>query len=324
MATTSLSTERRRTLRVLVVEDSRDDYEIVVWHLRRLDFHIQAMRVETAQAMRDALTREGWDLVVSDWSLPAFSAPAALEIFRRSQLDVPFIIVSGTVGEETAVEALRNGAHDFLVKHRLARLGAIVQRELHDAEVRRERARLDEEQAIADSMATVRILTGGVAAALEEVRDAPEHVRTIAHDLRVFAQSDQQRGRRVDVTRVLESTLRIASNEISQRARLTTDYQAVPPVVASEAQLGQVFFNLVINALRALPETDAAANELRVAVAFTSGCVCVDIADNGPGIAPAGLGFSLSQRIVTALGGEIRVAPQPSAGRFTVLLPPAP
>ena len=366
--------ERRRKLHVLVVEDSKDDYDILVWHLRRLDFNIQALRVETAQAMREALARETWDIIVSDWSLPAFSAQAALDILHRSRLDVPFIIVSGTVGEETAVAALRNGAHDFLVKNRLARLGAIVQRELHDADVRRERARVQEELVISDSMATVRILTAGVAHEInnplsavltnlelaldglednsgaqrellrEEIcdaRDAAEHVRTIAHDLRVFSHSDQQPSGRVNVTRVLDSTLRLASNEISQRARLVKDYHPVPPVMASEARLGQAFLNLVVNALRTLPETTA-ANEMRATIKFTSGCVCVDLADNGPGIAPeaigrlftpfatkepvgTGVGLSISHRIVTAMGGEVRVASEPSAGtHFTVLLPPAP
>jgi two-component sensor histidine kinase len=124
-------------LRILLVEDSATDAKLVLQELERAGRRVQFERVETATAMRAALLREPWDLVISDWSLPTFSAPAALRILTESGLDLPFIIVSGTIGEETAVEAMRAGAHDFVLKDKLARLGPAVERELRECQSRR-------------------------------------------------------------------------------------------------------------------------------------------------------------------------------------------
>jgi response regulator RpfG family c-di-GMP phosphodiesterase len=128
-----------RPLRVLIVEDSPDDAELLVRELRRGGYDPVFERVETAAAMEAALARESWDLVVSDHSMLQFDSLAALSVLKASHVDIPFIIVSGTIGEELAVETMKAGAHDYLVKGRLARLIPVVARELGDAEVRRER-----------------------------------------------------------------------------------------------------------------------------------------------------------------------------------------
>jgi PAS domain S-box-containing protein len=133
-----------RVLRVLIVEDSEDDAEALLRELRRGDFAVEYRRVQTAGAMREALRTEGWDLIVSDYSMPQFSATAALTVLRESGLDLPFILVSGTIGEETSVEALKAGAHDFLIKGRLPRLVPAVERGLREAQVRRDRRRAEE------------------------------------------------------------------------------------------------------------------------------------------------------------------------------------
>jgi two-component system cell cycle sensor histidine kinase/response regulator CckA len=125
------------TLRVLLVEDSATDAKLVLQELRRTGRVVQFERIETGNAMREALDRRPWDLVISDWSMPGFSAPAALAILKEKQLDLPFIIVSGTVGEESAVEAMRAGARDYVLKDRLSRLGPAVERELLEHENRR-------------------------------------------------------------------------------------------------------------------------------------------------------------------------------------------
>ncbi len=128
-------------LHILIVEDSEDDAQLLLAELRRGGYSPVSMRVDTADAMRAALERKDWDLVVADYSMPHFSALAALELMRQTGLDLPFIIVSGTIGEETAVEAMRAGAHDYLMKGNLKRLVPAVQRELDEAQVRRERRR---------------------------------------------------------------------------------------------------------------------------------------------------------------------------------------
>src|SRR6266498_517678 len=126
-------------LRVLLIEDSDDDAALVVRTLRRGGYDLTYTRVESAEAMRDALARHPWDLVISDYSMPQFSGPAALQLLHEVGIDLPFIIVSGTIGEEPAVAAMKAGAHDFLMKGNLTRLIPAVARELREAVERRER-----------------------------------------------------------------------------------------------------------------------------------------------------------------------------------------
>ncbi len=130
-----------KPLNVLIVEDSEDDALLVELALRRAGWAPHMERVETEGQMREALAREAWDVVISDHALPMFSAPAALAVVKAMGRhdDLPFIIVSGTMPDESAVEALRAGAGDFVSKQRLGRLGPAVDRELRDVALRRER-----------------------------------------------------------------------------------------------------------------------------------------------------------------------------------------
>jgi len=126
-------------LRVLLVEDSPTDAKLVLRELERGGRHVESLRVETAPDMRDALSSANWDIVISDWSMPQFSALAALALLRTFDKEKPFIIVSGTVGEESAVEGMRHGAQDYLLKDRLARLGPAIDRELAERDTREAR-----------------------------------------------------------------------------------------------------------------------------------------------------------------------------------------
>src|SRR5690349_1080271 len=101
-------------LRLLLLEDSEDDERLVLRELVRGGYIIAHERVETADAMADALRRRTWDLVLSDYSMPSFGALEALAVLRGSGVDIPFIVVSGTISEELAVEVLKAGAHDFV------------------------------------------------------------------------------------------------------------------------------------------------------------------------------------------------------------------
>src|ERR1041385_1544134 len=128
-------------LRGLIAEDSEDDALWLLQELRRAGYQPTYERVDTAAAMSSALDRHAWDLVIGDYSMPAFSGPAALALLRARDLDTPFICVSGTIGEDVAVEAMKAGAQDFLTKGSLRRLIPAIQRERRDTEVRRERRR---------------------------------------------------------------------------------------------------------------------------------------------------------------------------------------
>jgi len=126
-------------LHVLIIEDAVDDAELIVREIRRGGYEVDWERVETKPGMQAALSRQTWDIILSDYSMPQFSALAALATLKESGLDIPFIVISGTIGEETAVAALKGGVHDFLVKDKLARLVPAIERELRDAEARRSR-----------------------------------------------------------------------------------------------------------------------------------------------------------------------------------------
>ena len=123
-------------LSVLVVEDSEFDARMLVGLLKSGGFIPTFKRVETASEMVEALNHEKWEVILADYNLPEFSAPKALEVLRSTKLDIPFIIVSGGIGEDTAVAAMRAGANDYLMKGNLARLVPAVERELRDAAVR--------------------------------------------------------------------------------------------------------------------------------------------------------------------------------------------
>jgi signal transduction histidine kinase len=372
-----------KTLQVLLVEDNPDDERLILRELRRGGYDVSHERVETASAMAAALARGRWDIVLSDFSLPQFSGPAALALLREKGFDIPFIIVSGTVGDEPAVAAMRSGANDYLFKGSLSRLNPAIERELREATIRAERRRMQEQLLISDRMASVGTLAAGVAHEInnplaavvanlelltkdvtrladelgaadrmqdifEELRDAREsadRLRHIVRDLKVFSRSaDDERRGPVDVRRVIESSLRMAWNEIRHRARLVKEYGAVPLVRANEPRLGQVLLNLIVNAAQAITEGNVEQNVIRVLteVDSASGLVAVEVRDTGPGIPPevlprifdaffttkpvgigTGLGLSICHKIVSGLGGEIQVKSEIGKGTsFRVLLPP--
>jgi two-component system, cell cycle sensor histidine kinase and response regulator CckA len=137
-------------LSVLIVEDSEDDVLLILRELRRGGYALTHTRVETPITMQDALDQQPWDLVISDYTMPAFNALDALKILQRKVLDIPFIIVSGTIGEETAVAAMKAGAQDYILKGNLARLVPAVERELREAEDRQRRHNAEQALAISE------------------------------------------------------------------------------------------------------------------------------------------------------------------------------
>jgi signal transduction histidine kinase len=372
-----------RALRVLLLEDVESDAELLLRALRQGGREVVFERVETAAGMNEALTRGGWDVIISDYSMPSFDAPAALSLMRKRGLDLPFIIVSGTVGEETAVDAMRAGVHDYFLKGKLGpRLVAAIEREMREATVRAERKRMQEQLTISDRMVSMGTLAAGVAHEinnplasvmanldlvmrgmtdltkriggspeleelgdeLHDAREGAERIRNIVRDLKIFSRSEEDPKGAVDVQPVMESTLRMAWNEIRHRARLVRRYGQVPLVEASESRLGQVFLNLVVNAAQAIPEGKSDSNEIRIATSCNMrGEVVVEVGDTGPGMSReileklfqpffttkpvgvgTGLGLSICYRIVSDLGGQILVSSQVGKGTvFQVVLPPA-
>jgi signal transduction histidine kinase len=383
-----------RKLKALIVEDNEADAELLVMELKRGGYAVTQTRVQTAEDMRTALESERWDVVFSDFVMPTFSAPEALEVLKATRLDIPFLIVSGTIGEETAVEAMRAGAHDFMSKNNLQRLLPALERELREASLRAERHHIREQLMISDRMASVGALAAGVAheinnplaavlanldfaargvagarKRLEEARerqqgveglsgvfaelegelgalveplqdacDAAGRVRNIVRDLKIFSRSEEEELRHsVDVVQVVESSLRIAWNEVRHRARVTKDYAKVPLVFGNEARLGQVFLNLIINAAHAIDPGRATQNEIKITIRQEGmRHVVVEVVDTGCGIPEeqlprifdaffttkpvgigSGLGLTICHGILSSLGGDISI--ESKVGRGTLV-----
>jgi DNA-binding NtrC family response regulator len=133
-------------LRILVVEDSEDDALLLLRELERGGYQLEHERVDTPEAMKKALAGSvSWDVIFSDYHMPRFRAPEALELARKAGSEAPFIVVSGRSGEEVAVEVMKAGAHDYVMKDNLLRLCATVERGLEEVRERRERRRAEKE-----------------------------------------------------------------------------------------------------------------------------------------------------------------------------------
>ena len=147
-----------RPLQVLLVEDSDNDATLLELALQRSGFHCTCERVETARGLTAALDRREWDVIIADYVMPSFDGLSALAMVKQRGLDLPFIVVSGHITDDTAVAAMKAGAHDYVMKDNLARLGPAVERELREAEMRRVRrqteARLREEHAFREAIET--------------------------------------------------------------------------------------------------------------------------------------------------------------------------
>ena len=128
----------QQILRVLMIEDSADDAELILYPLKESWFKVHCLRVETVDSLQSALNSEKWDVILSDYNLPDFDAGEALTLLKENDLDIPLIIVSGCIGEETAASLMKAGAHDFVMKDSTATLVPVVQRSLLEAENRRQ------------------------------------------------------------------------------------------------------------------------------------------------------------------------------------------
>ena len=177
MTDTEKAPDTARPLRAIIVEDRPDDLALLLRALRRGGYAPEFAHVETAAGLADALAAGPWDIVLSDYTLPDFSGLLALRQVHAHDPDLPFIIVSGNIGEDVAVAAMRAGAHDYLIKGNLMRLGAAIERELREAGVRRARRR--DERALRETRLRLQALSNRML----EVQEAERrHLARELHD----------------------------------------------------------------------------------------------------------------------------------------------
>ena len=167
-------------VRLLILDDDLNDVELILREFRRRDLQIEHLQVDSAEATILALDEGVWDVALCDYRMGAFDAPQALELVQERGLDIPFIVVSGTVGEDVAVAMMRAGAHDYLMKGYLHRLVPAVEREIREAEVRRQRR--DAERDLLESVEALRRTDDQRRRLLSQLITAQEEERALIAD----------------------------------------------------------------------------------------------------------------------------------------------
>jgi signal transduction histidine kinase len=308
-------------LRALFVEDSEQDTHILLRELRRGGYEVEHDRVDTRPAMEAALSSRPWDIILCDYTLPQFSAMDALKTLHESGLDLPFIVISGTIGEESAVEMLKAGAHDFIVKGRLARLIPAIERELRDAQTRR--MQLEAEAARKDLIGRLEAMNAeierftytafhdlrsplvtikGFLGALKNNLEANQPDQLQKDLQRIEAAADKMDDILSDllklarVGRVIQPPEEVAMSQLAQETLqiLDADLRAagitvilspdLPTVFGERARLREVLENLIENAVKF---SSGQANPLiEIGTRIQDGEQIIFVKDNGPGIDP--------------------------------------
>lgn len=271
-------------LRLLLVEDSEDDAIVVARHLRSEQFEVAVRRVETLDALEAALTEGGWDLVITDYILPGLDGLEAVRAVRHRDPDLPVLVVSGQIGEATAVAAMRAGANDFIMKDSLARLGPAIRREMEDARVRRERkqveTRLLRELQRTQRLESLGVLAGGIAhdfnniltgvlgnislcrhlvspsdpvqERLAEAEKALVRARDLTMQLLTFARGGMPIKKPSEIRDLIVDSATFVLR--GSRSRCEFDIpDDLSPVEVDPGQISRVLQNLVLNADQAMP-----------------------------------------------------------------------
>jgi two-component system cell cycle sensor histidine kinase/response regulator CckA len=268
-------------LKVLLVEDNPNDAKMVLRELSHSGFDAIAKRVDTESEYLASL-HDNHQLILSDFTMPEFDGIRALELLKQSGLEIPFIIVSGSIGEEIAVDAMRRGASDYLLKDRLTRLGPAVRRALQEVAERNQRRQIERQFIEAQKMEVIGQLAGGVAhdfnnilavimgysdltiqkigeneeikGHLETIRSAAERAAGLTRQLLVFSRKQMVELVVLDINAVLKDLDKMLRRLIDESIELTVaPGTQIGRIKADSGYIGQVVMNLAINARDAMP-----------------------------------------------------------------------
>ena len=278
-------------LRVLFIEDSEDDATLQVRMLAKAGYDVMHERVDSEECLSKALQRT-WDIIISDYSMPNFRGTDALKLIRQKGLDVPFIFVSGTIGEESAVAALKVGAQDYLMKSNLSRLIPSVQRELRESEERKQRRRLEEQVHQLQRFEAIGRLAGGVAhdfnnvigaimgwadigvrAAQDgsdlqdkflKIRSQADRASALTRQLLAFARRQMLQPCNTNLNELAKEEISLLRNVIGERIEIQLQLAEDLSIIwADPGQIEQVLMNLCLNARDAMADGGSLLIETR-------------------------------------------------------------
>lgn len=313
-----------RLLRALLVEDSENDADLLVRALRRGGYEVEHRRVDSAAALLEGLGAQEWDIVISDYSMPGFTGMGALAIVRERGFDMPFVFVSGTMGEDIAVDAMKTGAQDYIVKGNLSRLLPAIERELRESAVRREHKLIEKRMRQLEKFEVIGRLAGGIAHDFNNVLGAimgwaelgrgevlegsraetffqnilqqSQRAAGLTRQLLAYARRQVLEPRSINLNQMIgEATAllqKVIGDHIEVKMVLAPDLQLTR---ADPAQMEQVLMNLCINARDAMPKGGQLLIETRNADLDQEHCrrhvyarpgqyVRLSITDNGTGM----------------------------------------
>jgi signal transduction histidine kinase len=313
----------KQTLNILHIEDSKEDSELIEQLLVSNGFQCEVTRIETRRQVFDALEKNTYDLILADCRLPDFSGLRALEIAHALKPEIPFIFVSGTIGEETAIESLRNGATDYVLKDRLARLVPAVRRALAEAEERTMCRQLQQRLREAGRLEAISTLSNGVAHDFNNILTiilghasllTMEHQNTdrvleisgtiseaarrgseIVQQLLAFARKSEGHVAPADLNRYVEAHLSVLKERLPSQVDLTFEPTAdLPNILMDASQLDRILANLLANSVDAMAAKGRIILSTKLVTALelpdllpelaSENYVCLTVTDTGKGI----------------------------------------
>jgi two-component system, cell cycle sensor histidine kinase and response regulator CckA len=315
--------------RILCLEDNDCDRELLEMTLTGEGIVCELIQVKTRSDFEAALVQNTFNLIISDFTLPAYDGLSALAAAQKIQSETPFIFVSGTIGEERALESLKGGATDYVLKDKRDRLVAAVRRALHDGQERAERKQLEEQLRQSQKMEAIGQLAGGVAhdfnnllaviqgnaelalmrghkvddqtrEFLKQITSASERAAKLTRQLLVFGRKHTLRLESINLTDVIGNLTKMLNRIIGEEIRLQCIYEGVSFVRADAGMIEQVVLNLIINARDAMPQggqlvvsaTTVSVDELYAQLhseARIGQFGCLKVTDTGIGIPPENL-----------------------------------